>query len=114
MLTILLVDDDLDELDLFKSALKDLEEDINLLYVSSCSDVVDMIENAGPDLLFLDINMPGLNGIECLKSIREEEKFKSLPIVMYSTSSNKKVIKECYDHKANFYFIKPYSFDGIL
>ena len=114
MLTILLVDDDLDECDLFNTALKQVTDDFNLRHVTECSDLLSTIRENKPDIVFLDINMPGMSGIECLKNIRAEKKYESLPIIIYSTSNNRMNIQEAYENKANYYVIKPYSIQGII
>lgn len=113
MLSILLVDDDLDEFDLFTIALKQVSDDYKLIHITGCDDLLSSIRTNKPDIVFLDINMPAMSGIECLKHIRAEDKYASLPIIMYSTSSNKKNIEQAYEHKANFYVVKPYSLQGI-
>jgi CheY-like chemotaxis protein len=114
MLTILLVDDDLDECDLFTTALKQVTNNFELKHVSECSDLLSTIKETRPDIVFLDINMPGMSGIECLKNIRAETKYQSLPIIIYSTSNNRINIQEAYENKANYYVIKPYSIHGIM
>jgi len=113
MLSILLVDDDLDEYDLFTIALKQIANDYRLIYIPACEDLLATIKENKPDLVFLDINMPAINGIECLKTIRAEKKYESLPIIMYSTSSNRKNIQQAYENKASCYVVKPYSVQGI-
>jgi CheY-like chemotaxis protein len=114
MLTILLVDDDLDECDLFNTALKQVTDGFKLRHVTACSDLLSTIRENKPDIVFLDINMPGMSGIECLKNIRAEKKYESLPIIIYSTSNNRVNIQEAYENKANYYVIKPYSIQGII
>ena len=114
MLNILLVDDDLDECDLFTTALKQVANDFELKHVIECSDLLSTIKETRPDIVFLDINMPGMSGIECLKNIRAEKKYQSLPIIIYSTSNNRVNIQEAYENKANYYVIKPYSIQGIM
>ena len=114
MLTILLVDDDVDEYDLFNTALKQVNEDYYLIHVTSCNDLASTIRTHNPELVFLDINMPGMSGIECLKSIRADKKFESLPIMIYSTSNNRMNIQQAFDNKANYYIVKPYSIKGII
>ncbi len=64
-----------------------------------------------PQLLFLDLNMPIKNGLECLKEIRSDEKFKNISIAIYSTSSNKTDVEETFHHGANIYITKPSDFN---
>jgi CheY-like chemotaxis protein len=114
MLSILLVDDDLDEYDLFTLALKQVRKDFQLTHITACDDLLDAITEYKPDIVFLDINMPAVSGIECLRNIRAEKKYESLPIIMYSTSSNRKNIQQAYENRANLYVVKPYSIQGII
>ena len=114
MLKILLVDDDSDEFDLFTSAIKSLNSDADLIYANKCDDLSGIIKNQKPDIVFMDINMPGFDGIECLKTLRLEKGIESLPIIMYSTSKNQRKIEESYQHKANLYVVKPYSYQGLV
>jgi len=113
MRNILLVDDDPDELDLFKCALQEIPLDLKLSFANNCEDLTSVLIKHNPDIIFMDINMPGLNGIDCLKLIRTKEAYKTLPIIMYSTSNNTKYIEQCYEQKANYYVVKSYTFDGI-
>ncbi len=66
--------------------------------------------NAPPDIVFLDLNMPFKNGINCLKDIYNLNLLPGIPIIIYSTSNNIKDIDEAYKHNAAFYIIKPPSF----
>src|SRR6476469_1626783 len=110
MLKILLVDDDSDELELFENAFQSLNQPVLIIQATDCGDLFGCISLHKPDLVFLDINMPGMNGIECLIQVREEAQFEDLPIIMYSTSNNTKHIEASYEHKANLYIVKPSSY----
>src|SRR5205085_10120650 len=67
-----------------------------------------------PDMIFLDLNMPVKNGIECLQEIRSDKKLDNLPIIVYTTSDNPRDIETCYKLKANLYVVKPTSFESII
>jgi CheY-like chemotaxis protein len=114
MLKILLVDDDDEEAEVFTAALKTVNENVELIHADDCVDLTESIRRHNPDIVFMDINMPLINGIECLKSIRSSPELKSLPIVMYSTSNNQKNILESFNNNANLYIIKPDSYRGII
>ncbi len=62
-------------------------------------------------VVFLDINMPKKNGLEVLEVLRKDEKFKKVPVIMLSTSSDARVIDKALELGANLYAIKPTSYD---
>jgi CheY-like chemotaxis protein len=63
-----------------------------------------------PDVIFLDINMPIMNGWECLKKLKSNSTYQSIPIFMYSTSSAKKDIDMAYGLGAMLFLTKPEDF----
>lgn len=114
--SILLVDDDADDRMLFTDALNELTSDVLLKTASHCDDGIDSLikpHDELPDLVVMDINMPGKNGLECLEDIRNHARLKKLPVVILSTDTDEDVIKEAYRRGANFYISKPNSFQGL-
>ena len=115
-LKILLADDDEGDRLLFTDALKELK---TKTIVHTVNDGVELMEylannnNNLPQLLFLDLNMPRKNGLECLKEIRSNRKLAEIAIAIYSTSLAEKDIEETFINGANVYINKPNSFDGI-
>jgi two-component system, response regulator len=63
-----------------------------------------------PDLILVDINMPMMNGIEFLKTIKEVPEFKTIPSIILSSSQNNQDIQKCYSLGASGYIVKPVSF----
>lgn len=63
-----------------------------------------------PSLVLLDLNLPGSDGREILRSVKQDEQLKTIPIVVFTTSSNPKDIETCYRYGANSYLIKPVNF----
>ena len=115
-LNILLADDDIDDRDFFKKAL------IELPIATKLSTVIDGVELMKlltsdrfelPDILFLDINMPQKNGMECLFEIRQNEKLKDLPVVMFSTSNAWETINILFKTGVNIYIHKPSDFKQL-
>lgn len=85
----------------------------SLWHLSSGEEVLATLHEVRPDVVFLDINMPGLTGLECLKGIRSDKEFDKIPVIIYSTSSHPSWIQQAFDLKANRYFIKPSRYPAI-
>jgi CheY-like chemotaxis protein len=60
-----------------------------------------------PSVILLDLNLPGIDGRDILSQIKQDKKFKEIPVVIFTTSSNPKDIELCYQKGANGYLIKP-------
>jgi len=112
-LRILLADDDESDQFLFKEVLGELK--IKTI-VHTVNDGVYLMEYLSqkdiplPHLLFLDLNMPRKNGMDCLKEIRNSEDLNNISIVIYSTSASEKDIEEAFLNGANVYLKKPNEF----
>lgn len=85
MAHILLVDDDEDEHLFFKWSLEKIKAEVTLACVFSGSQAIRVVEETVPDIIFLDINLPGADGFDCLASIRKVHNLKNVPVYMYST-----------------------------
>ncbi len=66
-----------------------------------------------PHLLFLDLNMPLKDGLQCLKEIRSNKKLKNISVAIYSTSNNQKDMEETFLNGANIYITKPPDFNTL-
>lgn len=66
-----------------------------------------------PSLVFLDINMPQKNGMECLEWICNQPSLAHVPVVMFTTSHSYKDVDTCYDHGALYYIVKPFRHDVL-
>ena len=66
-----------------------------------------------PDLVLLDLNMPRRNGREVLEELKQDAALRSLPVIIFSTSSSPSDVEACYDRHANSYLVKPIDFDGL-
>lgn len=108
-LNILLADDDQDDCFFFEKALKELQIATDLKTVNDGERLMDYLSKNSeqpPDVLFLDLNMPRKSGSECLKEIKESEKLKNIPVVIYSTSLNDTVADVLYEYGAHYYLQK--------
>ena len=107
---VMLADDDQDDQYLFRHALEHLDIPILLITANNGLDVIEYLQcpsNPIPDMIFLDINMPLLNGFECLSKIRNIKKCSKIPVAIYSTSSEKEDIEEALRRGANTCITKP-------
>jgi CheY-like chemotaxis protein len=86
--SILLVDDDPDDQYIFNNALKVVDKSILLSIAKDGVYAFEKLQVMKPDLIFLDINMPRMNGIEFLTKLRTLDLFNQIPVVVYSTTSN--------------------------
>lgn len=107
----LLVDDDIDDIIIFQETLKKVDEKIELFYVHDGKDALDFLANSKgvlPSLIFLDINMPRMDGKECLRNLKQDERFKHIPVLMYTTSSQSADIEETMMTGAMCFITKPW------
>lgn len=115
-LYILLADDDADDRLFFKEAMEEINGDMLVSFVNDGSQLMYFLNQPGirlPDIIFLDLNMPVRNGMECLKEIRANGKFKDLVIVIYSTSGSDNHMQEALILGANTYIKKPNNFTDL-
>ena len=105
---ILMADDDEDDVLLFSTAASESGIDIKLQSVSDGNQLMELLkeQNIHPDYIFLDINMPRKNGKECLREIRNDGRYTTVPVIIYTTSAYKNDIEETYRYGASMYVIK--------
>lgn len=113
---LLLADDDTDDCFFFREALGELPFMSTLTTVNNGVELMNRLTDQSyhlPDILFLDLNMPLKTGIECLMEIKLNERLKSLPVVICSTSYNPDVINLLHANGANNYIRKPAEFSQL-
>lgn len=113
---ILLADDDKDDCLIFQEALEELEISTNLTTVYDGEQLMQLLTNSSIDsfqILFLDLNMPRKNGIDCLQAIKRNEKLKSLPVIIFSTSYEEKIADLLFINGAQQYISKPANFSEL-
>jgi len=114
---VLAADDDSDDRELLAEAFQFYSSNVVMRFVNDGVEVLDYLNGKNkyadrtafpmPHLLLLDINMPLVNGVEALRLLRQSQTFAALPVTMFSTSSSREQIKECYRAGCNGYLIKP-------
>ncbi|MBO0591563.1 response regulator [Cellulophaga sp. E16_2] len=115
-LNIALADDDEDDRLLFKDAIEEIKIKTKLSLFTNGKELMDylLLPNVIlPEVIFLDLNMPIKNGMQCLKEIREHAKLCDLSVAIYSTSSSERDIEETFVNGANVYINKPNSFGEL-
>lgn len=114
--TFLLVDDDADDQEIFIAAVNEIDSSIKCISIDNCEEALDKLKREHtdlPDLIFLDLNMPRLNGRQCLSEIRKLSRLKHVPVIIYSTSSLKKDMEETANLGADFFITKPNRFNEL-
>lgn len=66
-----------------------------------------------PSLIVLDLNLPGTDGREVLRRIKQDDSLKTIPVVVFTTSNNPKDIEACYQYGVNSYMVKPINFQQL-
>ena len=112
---VLFTDDDADDLMLFEEAIKEIPQTIKLASVENGKDMLKLLDgDYNPNFIFLDLNIPGKSGKDCLKEIKSNPRRRTIPVIVYSTSNNKDDIETCYKQGADLYVIKPYLFTEMV
>lgn len=114
---IMLVDDDIDDCMFFKDALTETGINTKLQIATKCTNILDLIGTSPekfPDLIFLDLNMPFVSGLECLAIIRKVSYLDKIPVIIYSTSAVKQEVDETFEGGADLYLQKPSGFQLLV
>lgn len=112
---IALAEDDEEDVDFFKEALSEIDGHAHLTVVKNGILLIKYLEDTQklPDIIFMDLNMPYKNGIQCLEEIKKVDKWKTIKTIILSTSSNKDQINKLYELGADLCLTKPTSFNEL-
>lgn len=110
-----LAEDDLDDAELFGEALHSIAPDASFQHAANGKDALEQLSTLPqkPEVIFLDINMPVMNGWECLGKIKQDAALRQIPVVMYSTSSYSKDVERAMELGALCFFTKANSFTEL-
>lgn len=115
MVNILVAEDDRDDFLLLEEAIENTLPHFHITRSRDGRDLLQKIEEPEkPDMIFLDLNLPKKNGLDCLMEIRKREALQTTPVVIYSTSSDFEDIDLCYKNGCTLYLVKPPSFKELL
>ena len=119
-ITILMVEDDAEDVLITKRAFRQDKIYNDFRHVENTRDMFAYLDGKPPfedlprpDIILLDINLPGQNGMEALEQLRNNDAYKTIPVVMLTTSSEEEDIAESYGLGANSFISKPVTLDGM-
>ncbi len=109
------VDDDEDDRDFFCTAIQAIDPEIRCMFAKDGLDAIAQLERSEtlPDHIFIDMNMPLMDGRQCLAEIKKMPRMRSVPTYIYSTSGSPKLIDEIRAMGANEFLIKPTSMGAL-
>lgn len=113
---ILYAEDDQDDFDALKDALGQITQKYDLQHACNGTEVINYLEqtdNSLPALIVLDLNMPVMDGKETLQWLKNNENYKNIPTMVFTTSSREEDIKLCQSHNCTF-FRKPTLYRDLL
>lgn len=121
--TILLVEDNVQDVELTIVALTEYNLANNIVAVGDGVEALEYLRCTGkyrnrlkgnPAVMLLDIKMPRMDGVEVLETIRKDDKLKTLPVVMLTSSREEPDLKRCYALGVNAYVVKPVDFKEFI
>ena len=112
MLKILIVDDDVSITELMKALLK--MEGYEVITINDSLQAIDIAKSVNPDLITLDLMMPGLTGFELCKMFTEDPDFSNTPIIIISAKDDSESKRQAFDFGAKEYLIKPFLVDDLI
>ena len=115
---ILLVEDNEGDIILTTEAFKDMQLENRISVVKDGEEALRFLRKQGkyadvslPQLILMDIHLPGINGKDLLEIIKQDEELKEIPVVMLTSSDKDADISDCYEKQVNWYITKPIDYD---
>ena len=116
MVKVLIIDDDDDDSNFLRDAIHQINPGTNCTIVQNADEAIQGLETKKfprPDLIFLDLNMPGVNGVACLRQIKNDPGSHEIPVVIYTTSKSFDDRLETLKLGAAYFVTKPSSFRNL-
>lgn len=111
---IVLAEDDVDDQNIFQLALQEVDPLIQIQFVSNGKELLSLLQNNKPDILFLDLDMPYKNGLECLIAMQDNPELENIPVIVFSSTTKPSNIQTAYEMGAHLFFIKPPIYSDYL
>ncbi len=112
----LIVDDDTDDIGFFCETICEIDNTAYCLSAMDGEDALMKLRNMTtplPDFIFLDLNMPRMDGRQCLAELKKDVKLKNIPVIIFTTSSAQKDIDETSKLGAAYFLTKPFDFKSL-
>ena len=89
---------------------------LEVIHATNGQEVFDQLEKQGNNIgvIFMDWNMPGMNGFDCLKTLKKNDKYKDIPVLMISTEAEEEKVKMAKDAGAKGYLSKPFTPERLI
>lgn len=115
-LNIFLIEDDKIEVMKLNRTISSLNLNHNIIEANNGEDALKILENKDklPDIILLDLNMPKINGLEFLETLKADDVLRYIPTIILTTSSNKKDLLECYKLGIAGYVLKPLTYEDYV
>ena len=110
---VLLVDDDEVEMEIFSEALQQTQANYKCMHANSASQALILLDYIKPAMIFVDLNMPRVNGIDCIKLLRTVPAARNKPIVLYSTEADDITGMKAQTHGATTHMKKTYTIEKL-
>lgn len=110
-----LIDDDQDDREIFREAVAKCDPKIEMMFAKDGLEALQILDSSIilPDVIFLDYNMPRMNGLECLKRLKANTDTKDIPTIMYTTSGDREQENVVLLLGADYYMQKTVSFTNL-
>lgn len=109
---ILLIDDDPDDQLFFRDAIQLMHPEMFCELASTCQEAFRQLEEPpAPEFIFMDLNMPVMNGFDCLAYLKNQELYKWIPVIIFTTSKNLQDISRTRQLGARYFMTKPDDFN---
>lgn len=108
----MLIDDDPDDQLFFRDAVQIIHPELVCELASTCQQAFEQLENPPPpEFIFMDLNMPVMNGFDCLVYLKNQESYSQIPIIIFTTSKNPQDISRTRQLGARHFMTKPDDFN---
>ena len=115
-LNVLLIEDNTIEIMKMNRTISLLQLDHNITEAKTAEKALSILDDGSyiPDIIFLDLNMPKINGIEFLSLLKKDDRLNHIPTIILTTSNNKKDLLDCYKLGISGYILKPLKYEDYV